>query len=105
MNHEDNDVISIKILDRTYKIECTPSEAHDLQNSARYLDEQMRQIRQSGNITSTDRVAIVTALNISHELMQLKNQKDNYINMMNHQIQDIQKRIQNLLAEKEEIAV
>ena len=101
----DKDIVAVKILDRTYNIKCPPDEAQALQESARHLDEQMRQIRQSGNITSTDRVAIVTALNISHELMQLKNQKDNYINMMNHQIQDIQKRIQNFLAEKEEIAV
>lgn len=104
MNDSDN-VISIKILERIYKIKCPPEEAHDLQEAARYVDEQMRKIRQSGNITNTDRIAVVVALNICHELFTLKKQKNNYIDTMSQRIQELQHRIQKFLAAEEEITV
>ena len=97
MNHEDNDVISIKILDRTYKIKCTPSEAHDLQNSARYLDEQMRKVRQGGMVTNTDRVAVVTALNICHELLELRKKQNQNIELVNQRIHDLHDRVKKTL--------
>ena len=74
---EDNNLIAVKVLDREYAIRCPRQEEASLQEAARYLDDQMRVVRQSGTITSTDRVAIVTALNLTHELFQLENKKMN----------------------------
>jgi len=50
-------------------ISCTEEERHDLQRSADYLDTKMREIRDSGKIIGTDRIAVMAALNISHELL------------------------------------
>ncbi len=105
MNDEANNLIAIKILDRTYKIKCTSSEAQALQDSARYVDEQMRKIRQTGMITNTDRVAVVTALNICHELLQIRRQQNQCIDMMKQRIQDLHDRVKNSLAVEEEVAV
>lgn len=102
---DSENIISIRILDRDYKIKCPPDEAQELQAAARYVDDQMRKVRSSGSVTSTDRVAVVTALNVSHELMSLKKQKNNYIDMMNTRISDLQGRIQNFLTAQEEVAV
>lgn len=102
MNDSSDNVVSIKILDRSYQIKCTPDEVQALQESANYVDEQMRKMRHSGNSTSTDRIAVVTALNICHELMLLKKQKSSYIDVMNRRIQDLQHRIQNFLTSAEE---
>lgn len=98
-------VISVKVFDRTYKIKCRPEQAQELQDSARYLDEQMKKIMQSGNITSIDRVAIVAALNICHELMLFKKQKNEVIESMHLRIQELHHRIQNFLATDEKVAV
>lgn len=105
MSKAEDNILSVTILDRSYKIKCPPDQAQELQQSAHYVDEQMRKIQQAGNINSTERVAIVTALNIYHELMQLQKQKNNYIDVMNQRIQDLQHRIENFLATSEEIAV
>lgn len=102
---ETNHVIAIKILDRTYKIKCPPDQAQELMEAARNLDEQMKKIQHAGNITSVDRIAIVAALNIGHELMVIKKQKSDTIDSMHTRIQDLQHRIQNFLATEEEIAV
>lgn len=102
---DSNNIISINILDRTYKIKCPPDEAQELQEAARHIDEQMRKMRQSGGPTSTDRVAVVVALNAYHELMMLQKQKNNYIDNMHQRIKDIQKKIDNFLTTDEEVLV
>ena len=73
---DSENIIAIKVLDRTYNIKCPSEEAHELQESARYVDEQMRKIRQGGSITSTDRIAVVAALNICQQYLGLKKQQN-----------------------------
>ncbi len=92
-------IVTIKILDRLYKIKCTAKDAIDLQEAAQYVDDQMRKIRQSGHISSTDRLAVVAALNVYNELLQLKRQKNQCIDVMNQRIMDLQRRIEEQLAD------
>ena len=98
-------VIAITILDRTYQIKCPPEGAVQLQESAKYLDAQMRKINQSSQSNNIERLAIVAALNVTHELMAFKNQKNAYIDVMHEQIKSLQHRIQKFLGTKEEITV
>ena len=56
-------------------------------------------------MTSMDQLAVVTSLNIAQELFELKNQKNNYINMMNQRLKDLEKRIENFLVAKEGVEV
>ena len=98
-------IIAIKIMDRIYKIKCRPEEAIELEEAARHVDNQMRKARQNSNINSTDRVAVITALNVCHEFILLKKQKNNYIANMENRIQTLQNKIQNYLASEEEVAV
>ena len=64
-----SDGITIHILEKEYMIACSEEERHDLQRSADYLDTKMREIRDSGKIVGSDRIAVMAALNISHELL------------------------------------
>lgn len=105
MSDDDQHLISVKILDRSYQIKCPPEQTQALQESANYIDQQMRKFRQNAQINNTERVAIITALNICHELMQLRKQKNNYIDVMNQRIQDLQHRIENFLAASEQVEV
>ena len=97
--------IAISIMDRTYQIKCPPSGAAELQESAKYLDAEMRKINQSSSSNNTERLAIVAALNIAHELKTYKNQKTAYIDVMHEQIKLLQRRIQKFLGTKEEVAI
>jgi len=69
MTDKSADGITIHILDKEYMIACTEDERHDLQRSADFLDAKMREIRDSGKIIGSDRIAVMAALNISHELL------------------------------------
>jgi cell division protein ZapA len=61
--------ISIRILDKEYHVACPPEEREALLSSARYLDEKMREIRDGRKMIGADRVAVMAALNITHELL------------------------------------
>ena len=98
-------ILAVKILDRSYKVKCSPEQAAELEQAAHYLNDQMKKVRQSANVTSTDRIAIVTALNVAHELLQLKKQSNGYIDIMNQRIKHLQDKIHQALEEKQAVEV
>ena len=62
--------VTVKILDKEYQVACPPEQQSELVVSASYLDKQMRSIRDSGKVIGIERIAVMAALNISHELLQ-----------------------------------
>ncbi len=64
--------VAITILGKEYKVACEPDEVDALLDSAKDLDQQMRKIRDSGKVASPDRIAVMAALNLAHELRQLQ---------------------------------
>lgn len=64
--------VSVKILDKEYQVACPPEQQAELLLSARHLDEQMRAIRATGKVIGLERIAVMAALNISHELLKAR---------------------------------
>jgi len=95
--------IPVQILDKFYRFKCSNTEQQDLQLSAQYLDQKMREIRDGGKINGTERVAVMAALNITHELIALQNQKDSYIDAMSNRIKILQKKIDEALSQNEQM--
>ena len=91
---DSNHLVRVNIFDRDYKIKCLPDEAHQLQEAAKILDAQMRATRQASASSNAERLAVVTALNLSHELARLK-----------HQIANLSNKVRNALVTEEELAV
>jgi len=63
--------IPVQILGKEYKIRCPEEECARLERVARFVDEKMQEVRDSGSALGTDRVAVLTALNIANELFDL----------------------------------
>ena len=66
---------TIEILGKAYPIRCLESELSALQEAAQYLNEQMVAVQKQG-ICNPDRVAVITALNITHHFLQLARARD-----------------------------
>ena len=64
--------LAIKILDRELRVACPDEERGELLDAVAYLDKKMRDIRDAGKIASVERIAIMAALNITHELLSVK---------------------------------
>ncbi|TBW58487.1 cell division protein ZapA [Marinobacter halodurans] len=62
--------VEVNILDKAYLVACPDEARGELQQAARHLDSQMREIRASGKVFGTERIAVMAALNITHELLQ-----------------------------------
>jgi cell division protein ZapA len=66
------DAVTVSILDKEYRVACAEDERAELQASARLLHERMARIRASGSVIGLERIAVMAALNIAHELIQAK---------------------------------
>lgn len=66
--------IKVHILGKEYPVVCPQEEEHELLIAARYLDDKMRKIRDTGRVIGTERIAVMAALNIAHELIQTQSQ-------------------------------
>lgn len=60
--------VSLTIMGKEYKVACEPEEQESLIRSADELNAQMCKMRDSGKIGSPERIAVIAALNLSHEL-------------------------------------
>ncbi len=65
--------VTVSIMDKEYRVACTPGEEDVLLASALNLDERMRATRQTGKIIGTERIAVMVALNMAHELLSISN--------------------------------
>ncbi|HWQ38981.1 MAG TPA: cell division protein ZapA [Burkholderiales bacterium] len=61
--------LDVTILGRQFRVSCTEEEKKDLLKAVAYLDQKMREIRDSGKVIGMERIAIMAALNIAHELL------------------------------------
>ncbi|MSS75816.1 MAG: cell division protein ZapA [Methyloglobulus sp.] len=66
--------VLLTIMGKEYKIACEPDEQENLIRSASELDQQMCKMRDSGKVGNAERIAVMAALNLSHELQSLKKQ-------------------------------
>ena len=90
--------INVRILDKEYQVACPEDQQAELIVSAKYLDKQMRSIRDSGKVIGLERIAVMAALNISYELLQASEQgiqvavtpelDDSSYKALNHKIDD-----------------
>ncbi|PRY71164.1 cell division protein ZapA [Halomonas ventosae] len=60
----------ITLLERSYAIACPPEEQDKLERAARYLDRAMQGIHSRGRVIDREKIAIMAALNIAHELLE-----------------------------------
>ena len=66
--------VNVKVLDREFTVGCEPDERDKLMAAAQFLDARMREVRGSNRMAALDRVAVLTALNMAAELLQIKQQ-------------------------------
>lgn len=65
--------VVVTILGKEYQIACPEEEKPALIASAQMLHDSMEQIRSTGKVVGLDRIAVMAALNIAHDLLQIQN--------------------------------
>jgi cell division protein ZapA len=92
-----NKTVTVHILDKEYCIACPDDERDNLESAARYLDGKMREIRSSGKVIGSDRIAVMAGLNITHELLHKHEQQEKQVNVAREQVRDLLDRVNDAL--------
>ena len=100
---ENRETVSVSILGKEYRIACEPGEEDALVKAARFLDGRMRDIRTHGNVIGTDRIAVMTALNLAHELLSQKDLEDSAATTANKRIRSMRERIELALNDSNQL--
>ncbi|SDN82187.1 cell division protein ZapA [Pseudomonas arsenicoxydans] len=92
--------VTVQILDKEYSIICPQEERSNLVSAARYLDGKMREIRSSGKVIGADRIAVMAALNITHDLLHNKEERPDVqaSGSTREQVRDLLDRVDLVLA-------
>lgn len=65
-----NNTVKLNILDRDYNVACPSDAEAELRVAAQQLHNKMTEIKQSGKVFGVERIAVMAALNLIHELRQ-----------------------------------
>ena len=88
--------VNVKILDREFTVGVEADERDSLMAAAHLLDARMREIRGSNRMAALDRVAVLTALNLAHELLQLKQAAEQRDVALNRTLGDLNRKLDGL---------
>ena len=91
--------VDVKIMGREFTVSCTDEERQGLMDAVAYLDKKMRDIRDSGKIVGVERIAMMAALNLSHEVLNTKS-GDIDIGDYKRRISTMQNQIDEAIAEQ-----
>jgi cell division protein ZapA len=61
--------LDVSLLGRDFKVACKEAERAELTDAVALLDRRMREIRESGKIAGAERIAVMAALNLAHDLL------------------------------------
>jgi cell division protein ZapA len=64
--------LDVTVLGREYKVACQEHERAELLEAVGFLDRRMREIRDTGKVAGVERIAVMAALNIAHELLRTR---------------------------------
>lgn len=93
---------SVEIMGKLYQIKCPEDEVPSLHRAASYLQDKMRSMRDAG-VLSIDRIAVITALNIVHQLLTLEQTKNQDLQLINQRLSALQNKVEAAIAESSQM--
>ena len=89
--------VSVNILDKEYFISCSDQEQPHLLAAADFVNKKMRELKEKGSVIGTERIAVMTALNIASELLIYKDEKKDYTIEIDKAVRRLQRKINEAL--------
>ena len=85
--------VTVHVLDKEYRIACPAEERDNLLASASYLNNAIQEIRDTSKVVGADRIIVMAALNLAHELLKHQSQKDASTQSLSPRIKVLQHKI------------
>lgn len=96
----ENVSVTVEILDKEYMISCPANEKEALLESARELNQRMRDVRDGGKVLGTERMAVMTALNVIHEHLKHKNSHRSTVAIIEEDVRRLEQKIAGAMSRR-----
>jgi cell division protein ZapA len=95
--------IEVSILGRNYRVACEDGERDALMQAVQYLDAKMGEIKKAGKVNGIDRIAVMAALNIAHELLSTRLGGSFDIGQAKRRIESIEAKLDEAIARQDKL--
>lgn len=97
--------VAVQILDKEYRFSCPEEESEALVGAARRVNRKMAEIRDSGKVIGLERIAIMAAINIAHELLDLNGEGSAVTDELPKQLSQLQHKIEKAVSHARQIEI
>jgi len=95
--------VEVELLGRTYRVACEDNEREALMQAVAYLDGKMSEIRRAGKVMGAERIAVMAALNVAHELLSVRLGAGFDLGQAKRRISEIESRLEEAIAKQEKL--
>ncbi len=89
--------VSVNIMDKEYLIACEEGEKEQLHAAVKLLNQKCTEVRNSGSVIGTERIAVMAALHMAHELIDHQNRNKDYTSKVDDDVRRLRQKIEEAL--------
>ena len=98
---DEREVLTLRILDKEYRISCLPEERESLAAAARELNERMHDMRGGAKVLGAERMAVMAALNVIHEREQVTSKQGGALDAAQKALQKLETKLDGAIGRRE----
>jgi cell division protein ZapA len=103
MSQDAAEPVSVNILGKEYLIACPPAEREDLQKAAALLGSRLKEVRENGRTVGTDRLLLMTALNMANDLAKLMARDEQRGAELGTRVKQMRERVERALVQGQQL--
>jgi cell division protein ZapA len=103
LSQQDPARVSVRIMEKEYVVACPYDERSALLDAAEFLNARMREIKDSGRVIGTDRIAVMAALNLAHEYLKGKDRESKLDSGVGHRVRALRERVEGALEKGQQL--
>ena len=99
---DEREVLTLRILDKEYRISCAPEERESLLAAAGELNERMRDMRGGAKVLGAERMAVMAALNVIHERAQVTSEQGGVLDAAQKTVDSLESKLDAAIGRRED---
>ena len=103
MTKDDQARVSVRIMEKEFVVGCPYEERSALLDAAEFLNARMREIKDSGRVVGTDRIAVMAALNLAHEYLMNKDREGRLDSGIGQKVRALRERVEGALEKTQQL--
>jgi cell division protein ZapA len=100
---QDQARVSVRIMEKEYVVACPYDERSALLDAAEFLNARMREIRDTGKVVGLDRIAVMSALNLAHEFLRIKDRESKVDGGAGQRVRVLRERVESALGKAQQL--